>query len=374
MRNATSQRAGSQEVRGALRDELASTAPARRAARLESWLASRIADALGLPAETAIDHQRPLVDLGVDSLIALELRAQLEDGLRVDLQPTAVFDHPTLAELARALLDSAGLPGPVAARAKPRSLPSSSRWLVVPSPLASPRARLFCLSHAGGSASSYHAWASQLPDGVELNAVQLPGRGSRYHEPAIRSLAALVEMLLPLIRDRAEAPYALFGHSMGAIVAVSLARAALGAGVPLPRIVLVSASRPPERITDQPHPDQCSDQELLQEVQRYGGLPDAVANDAELIALIMPALRADLEVLATRDTAPGTPLPTPLVALGGRDDRFVSAGDLEAWRPHAGSGFSTHLFDGAHFYLHDDPAPVLAAVGQLLRDAFDDTE
>src|SRR5690606_37522313 len=127
----------------------------------------------------------------------------------------------------------------------------NSPWLqrFVPRPGA--RLRLFCFAHAGGSAAAYRPWCNALPDTVELCAVQLPGRANRLNEPPLQRLGDIVEAVVHAVRPQLDLPYALFGHSMGAVLASEVARALRHAGAPPPSHLFVSGRRPPHW----PNPD-----------------------------------------------------------------------------------------------------------------------
>ena len=119
-------------------------------------------------------------------------------------------------------------------------------WLVRPIHRPDAAMRLICLPHAGGGASSFHPLAALLPRDIEMLTVQLPGRESRLSEPPFRRMAPLVDALTdaiaPLLDDK---PYALFGHSMGALIAYELGRAFERERLPLPRTTIVSGRRAP---------------------------------------------------------------------------------------------------------------------------------
>jgi surfactin synthase thioesterase subunit len=89
---------------------------------------------------------------------------------------------------------------------------------------AAPRLRLFCFPYAGGGASIYRTWPDDLPRDVEVCAIQLPGRERRLSEPPLRSLQKAVEILVGVMRPYLDLPFALFGHSMGALLAYEVAR------------------------------------------------------------------------------------------------------------------------------------------------------
>ena len=195
--------------------------------------------------------------------------------------------------------------------------PANPRF-IVPRPVAKPRVRLYCLPYAGGSASAYHAWARALPDDVELSGVQLPGRSLRIHEPPLRRLPELLRALLPRL-ERQDAPYVLFGHSMGALVAFELARGLRHLGAPPPAGLIVSGSRAPERRGASHDLHRLPDEDFLRELRRFEGLPEEVLRDPELLALTLPALRADFEMIETWQSEPEPPLPVRMAALGGTE-------------------------------------------------------
>jgi medium-chain acyl-[acyl-carrier-protein] hydrolase len=218
---------------------------------------------------------------------------------------------------------------------------------------------LFCFPYAGGSAAVFRSWPAALP-GVDVRAVQLPGRGGRIREKphtSVRDAAkAACDGLLPHL---AEAPFGLFGHSFGALVAFEVARELRRRGGPQPAHLFVSARRGP-RSPDRHAPlHGLPDPRFVDEVRaRYGGIPDAVLNEPELLALLLPMLRSDLEAVETYSYAPEAPLEVPITALGGMSDPWATLDDLMAWRDETTASFSVTRFPGGHFYL-DESAPAL---------------
>jgi len=119
-------------------------------------------------------------------------------------------------------------------------------WLIRPQPQPAARLRLFCFPYAGGSASIYHSWDAELPVGVELCAVQLPGRQNRILEDAFSTMPDLIAALVTALAPALDRPFAFFGHSMGAITAFELARALRRLDRPGPVYLAVSAHRAPQ--------------------------------------------------------------------------------------------------------------------------------
>src|ERR1700761_5579544 len=103
-----------------------------------------------------------------------------------------------------------------------KNVDPSARW-IVRKPLPAARLRLFCFPFSGGGAGAFRGWGDALP-GVEVCAVQPPGRESRMREPAISQMEPLVSQIVPVIRPLLDMPFAFFGHSLGASVAFDVAR------------------------------------------------------------------------------------------------------------------------------------------------------
>ncbi|MFO0850953.1 MAG: alpha/beta fold hydrolase [Gemmataceae bacterium] len=79
-------------------------------------------------------------------------------------------------------------------------------------------------SPAGRGASAYRGWQDRLPGCVEVWPVQLPGREARIGEPAFDRIDPLVEAVAAAVGPHLDRPYAVFGHSLGAVVGFEVAR------------------------------------------------------------------------------------------------------------------------------------------------------
>lgn len=214
--------------------------------------------------------------------------------------------------------------------------------------------RLYCLPFAGGGPATYRLWPRSLP-GVELIAVQLPGRDPSRPERPVDSMPELVAGVLASIRELQAAdplPFALFGHSMGALIAYEVAVALEAEGGPAPTALFVSGRRPPDEVRQGEDVHDLPDDEFLDAMQRsYGGVPDAVRNEPELLALFLPALRADIRALETYEPRAGRRVQCPVRVYGGSQDRNPRASQLGGWQRVVASDITVRVFDGDHFYL-----------------------
>lgn len=239
--------------------------------------------------------------------------------------------------------------------------------------------RLFCLPYAGGGSAVFHRWRSALPRGMELVPICLPGREARIHERPHTQWRTLVPEIADAIAPSIDRPYALFGHSLGAWIAYELARELRRRDQRMPDLLVAAASGAPDRPDPPTMLHQMPDDEFVRELSsRFDGIPPAVRDNEELLTLLLPALRADICLVEqyTFDNEP--PLAVEILAIGGTDDRAVSATDLAKWRCHTSGRFSARMMPGGHFFLFrgeqsedGPPRAVLQAIGRQLQRYFD---
>ena len=236
-------------------------------------------------------------------------------------------------------------------------------WLVRPIHRPDAEMRLICLPHAGGGASGFHPLAALLPRDVEMLTVQLPGRESRLSEPPFRRMEPLIDRLSDAVAPLLDRPYALFGHSMGALIAYELSRSFERERLPLPRTTIVSGRRAPTvPNTEAPLHRLPDDQFVEALVARYDAIPKVIRDEPELMALFMPVLKADFEVFETHRHAESSPLDGALAIYGGRADPQTR--QMEGWAELYAGPCRTRLFDGGHFYLADQRRALADALAE----------
>lgn len=215
--------------------------------------------------------------------------------------------------------------------------------------------RLLCFPYAGASAMVYQRWRRKVPDWLEIRPVELPGRGSRLMESLSTDFYRLVRQLAEELVDDVEQPYALFGHSLGALLAFETAHALNGMGMPPALALLVSGTHAPSRRDNERFAGIEADQQLREELQRLNGTnADVLASD-ELMALTLPVLRADFKLCGNYRYQVRETLSQPLHVLAGRYDETTHE-TLLAWREETSAEFSLCYFDGDHFFIqsHED--------------------
>ena len=228
-------------------------------------------------------------------------------------------------------------------------------------------AQLICFPYAGGGASAFCAWRSGAAlDGIAVAAVQYPGHETRIAAARPSSVGELVADLRTGLADVWHGPFALFGHSFGAVVAWELTVALHRAGLSLPLRLFVAGARAPG--SPRPSPiHQLPDREFLAAASAYGGIPEEVRRDPSLIGDLVALLRHDFRLMETHVEADAT-IPVPITALGGTGDAHVPVAALLGWASRSSKSFRVHMFDGDHFFPFGKAATaVAAAVAEDLR-------
>lgn len=212
---------------------------------------------------------------------------------------------------------------------------------------------LFCLPFAGGSSLSYEPWRAPLSAaGINMHAVDYPGRGARFNRPFLQTVDDLVAVLKgEVIHASSSGSYCLFGHSFGALLAYELAVSLAADGYRSPRAVFFSGANPPHRLK---HKDRrlLGDDDLLDAVARYGGINERICRDPVARAALLQILRADYGCLETHDWAFRGALDTPLVVFASDDDTAVDHRDMPEWWQYSLVGTDTcSLGPVGHLYL-----------------------
>jgi surfactin synthase thioesterase subunit len=229
---------------------------------------------------------------------------------------------------------------------------------------------LFCLPYAGGSAQRiYGAWRAGLGNQVDVVPVELPGRGSRIAEPLLTNVTTMVDDALGAVLPRLDRPYALFGHSLGALVAFELARRLEHQYRRPAEHLFVSGHGAPQLPREPDNDYKLPMPQFKERLRQLAGTPEEVLAEEELLELVAPILRADFEAADTYDFRPGTVLSCPMTVFGGHADPEAHTDTLPPWKDQTGSACDVRVMPGDHFFLHRERPAVLACLTAALNGA-----
>ncbi|HEV2863952.1 MAG TPA: alpha/beta fold hydrolase [Pyrinomonadaceae bacterium] len=239
-------------------------------------------------------------------------------------------------------------------------------WLPSRAPDAGAGLRLFCFPYAGGGTLAFRDWQRRLPASVELCPVQMPGRETRLRERPFTDLRSLVREVARALAPGLDTPFALFGHSMGALISFELARELRREHGVEPVHLFVSGRRAPQIPYTHPSLHDLPEPEFVEQLRRLNGTPAEVFGQPELLQLLLPRLRADFQLCETYRYDAERPLGCPVTAFGGLQDPDTTAPHLEGWREQTASSFAAHMLPGDHFFLHSSDRGVLQILTRTL--------
>ncbi|MEV4437387.1 alpha/beta fold hydrolase [Streptomyces sp. NPDC049555] len=225
-----------------------------------------------------------------------------------------------------------------------------------------------CFPHAGGAASAYVALSRALAPAVDVLAVQYPGRQDRHQEPAVDDIGRLADRLAQEVTAAVAGdgrPYAFFGHSMGAVLAYETARRLEQRSLPGPERLFLSGRGAPRALPN-PHDQVRTDAHVLAAIRRLGGTTGGVFQDPDLLAMVMPALRADYRAIGEYAWTPGAALNVPFTVLVGDSDPVVTVVEAEEWAGFSAGRTDVRVFSGGHFYLDHHVGAVAEVVAEAL--------
>lgn len=212
------------------------------------------------------------------------------------------------------------------------------------------RGRLICFHHAGGNPHVFGPWADWLAPDIEMITIELPGHGIRTIEPLLTSAEEVARALVPELLPLFTKPLFFLGHSMGAVLAYETVRQLLNVGARPEHLYVIGAYPPCVK-----HKELLSvqtDDILLQKIVELGGIPSELLADEELLAYFLPILRSDLKMAEVYYSPPSS-LPCPTTIFAGKDD-IISIEDLAKWRLMNPPTFHMGIYDGGHFFLHEN--------------------
>ncbi|GGM84205.1 thioesterase [Longimycelium tulufanense] len=210
--------------------------------------------------------------------------------------------------------------------------------------------QLVCFPHAGGSASFFRPLSGALSPMVEVLAVQYPGRQDRRAERRLENISELADATFDALTSRLDRPTALFGHSMGAVLAFEVANRMEHRKGTVPVRLFASGRRAPSRYVEE-NVHQRDDEALVAELRNLSGTDTRLLDDEEVRHMILPVLRSDYKAVETYCCPPDRSVGCPITVLVGDADPRVARKDAEAWAEHTAAGLDLHIFSGGHFYL-----------------------
>lgn len=218
------------------------------------------------------------------------------------------------------------------------------------------KSRLFCFPYAGGSASVYSHWENYFDHSIQLQPIELAGRGKRINEPFYASLDDAADDVIRQIKNKLyDLPFAFYGHSLGGAVAYQVALKLREMKFPQPIHVFISGRGAPHiRRKDKPPYHTLPENEFKEKIMELGGTPEELFLHPELLEILLPLLRADFRIswLFSHQFIQLDPLDCDLSILVGKQEDLNSE-QIDEWKLHTNGDCNIHYFEGGHFFIND---------------------
>jgi medium-chain acyl-[acyl-carrier-protein] hydrolase len=239
---------------------------------------------------------------------------------------------------------------------------SCAIWLAHQVDCPGAEVRLLCLPHAGAGAALFRHWSQAFAPRVEVCAVQLPGRENRSSEPALASLPVLVDRLAGALAGQLDRRFAIFGHSMGALIGFELARELRRRRQAAPAHLFLASYCAPQLLRRESRAGSVK-QEAALRLATAASVPRHMRG--ELLELVVPTIEADTRLCEDYEYAAGDPLDCPITVFRGHTD-YVLEDQIAGWRAHTRGPFKLQTFLGDHFFVRDTPRGVMQAIHKAL--------
>jgi acyl transferase domain-containing protein/acyl carrier protein len=324
-------------------------------------------------------HQRFNL-MGMDSLMAIAFALRLESIAGTKLPTTLAYNYPTIADVADHLFElirgeSQSVVTEQEMAAINPIVPAAStdkRLWFYTEPNGWLKLRFFCLPYAGAGASIYQRWQESLASAAEVIPVQLPGREERSNEQPVREMAEMVRRLADALLSLPPAPFAVFGHSLGALISFELVRELRRRNAPLPERLILSGCGAPNGKRSLPQINGLPDEEFKRHLVNHFDTPRELIEDEIIWQAVMLTLRSDIALLETYRAEEEEPLDVPFSIFGSAEDKLATRESLLAWSKQTSVDFSLKLFRGGHLFLKSNQMEVLEAIRRELSSAMEE--
>jgi surfactin synthase thioesterase subunit len=232
---------------------------------------------------------------------------------------------------------------------------------------------LFCFPYAGGSAAVFNRWRQYLDNRIDMHAVELAGRGRRIYDPMYDSMEEAVDDVFKIIGDRLhDSPYAVFGHSMGGILAYELTQKIRERSLPLPPALFVSGRGAPHipYEHDKRMLHRLPREDFKKEIIQLGGTPKEFFDHPELQDVLLPMLRSDFKIAETYEetgAADIRPLDIDITVFIGKNEG-VTAEQMHGWKEHTNRVCTIHYFEGEHFFINEETEKIVKIINHSLLE------
>jgi acyl transferase domain-containing protein/NADPH:quinone reductase-like Zn-dependent oxidoreductase/surfactin synthase thioesterase subunit/aryl carrier-like protein len=358
---------------GALKSTLLEAKPKEQHKILLTQLKDAFARVLGTVADK-LDANESVTKYGLDSLMANQIRNWIQSNFTIDYSMMKIMRGPTMEEMTTQIIEEITGGGAMGEEGDVKS--ELDRWIVRNKKVDGPCLRLLCLPYFAGGASIFNTWHENLPDNVEVCAIQFPGREERGDERPYDEVQPLIKKMAEVMEPLLTTPMTIYAHSSGAWLALELARYLRKELDVTPTKFIIGASKAPHIPGEFEFLKKIDASEIYAEKNidniksylRALGFPNSMLEDKEIFDEMLPSVRADILVTKRHDYHEDEPLTCPITAFAGKDDSIFTEDQIRAWEHHTSGEFNFRWVNGSHLFCRDNKQELLELLTEEIQE------
>lgn len=241
------------------------------------------------------------------------------------------------------------------------------KWFFCKTPEPKASIRLFGFPFGGGGASVFHTWPDAMGGAVEVRALQLPGRETRFREPREKNIATLIRNIASALGEYQEKPFVLFGYSLGSLLAFEVCRELRRQSMRMPEHLFIAALGAPQLPPSHPPISTLPNREFVEKIEYYYQPGGEAWNNRELRDFLLPVLRDDIALYETYSYRHEAPFDFPIDVFAGDSDRSVPLEMTDPWSQQTSASMTRHVFRGGHFFIDTCLGEIQSLVSNSLK-------
>ncbi|NRT86795.1 beta-ketoacyl synthase N-terminal-like domain-containing protein [Clostridium beijerinckii] len=323
-----------------------------------------------------INIKEPLIDLGLDSIVSIEVKGKIESELKIFLPIETLIEGPSILELSEVIMPLLSIDNVIENAQEKEKIQNDNKnigaWIMHRKANLNAKIKLFCFPYgSGGGASIYRNWHNKLPDFIEICPIQLPGKENRIKEDAFRDINTAVDTIKEIILPELDRPYAFYGHSMGALIAYKLAydlkvknnngpnHLFVGAYssptiIPNPLILMTKERFRRAGYTDIPKAEELKSMNSEEIEKIVDVITSKVDKSRELVRLYLSTRLSELEMVQSHKQVGKEKFDIPITAFYGKSDDKVKYDEMIKWNDLTTEDFKINSLPGDHLFLKED--------------------
>lgn len=212
--------------------------------------------------------------------------------------------------------------------------------------------KLLLLPHAGGSAKSYCVMKRYFPENLELVPLDPDGKGLNIDESPCHDIPECISRIIEKNESLFKGePYAVFGHSMGTLLAIELAHQLKIKNLNEPCHIFFSGRCVPDEYGAFPFYKESEDKEIISYFAENGLIPEKLISNPILLDMFGSILCRDVRMTEQYSITPEQcKMTCDISIMYGTDDPFIKNCDMNRWSRFTYGKCSIFEFKGDHFY------------------------